>query len=556
MAARPQPDGSDMSNKPGRPPGNARNERGGTGLPPGRSQGGPTPSGGSERSERGGTGPQTWPQLLTEEAPDPGAVIPAPFTIEIEALDDDTARSSPAARPAANPNPIANPGPNPAGELTLDIEPYDERAPAPVPAPARPAPAVLELAPPVPHPPKRSAPASTPQARSTAPTWAFELEDGELRREMGAPPKDAAAPAREPAVYREGLQFHGQGSEYFRVWVVNLFLTLVTLGIYSAWAKVRKARWFAQHTSLAGDRFDYHGEPWRILLGRVLALVLLGVWTLAFDLSPVVGLLVLGLFCVVGPLLFASAQRFRLANTSWRGLRFGYDVPRADVYMVCVPLLLLWTAGSVLDKLGVKGAWYVFAGLATAVGLPWAHARLKQLQHHHANYGEQQFSFRPAGNEFYQLYLKAFFLMVVGSVVAAPLVAMLVQAAGDGPRAIYVMLATAVAGLLMWLTAWPYFAARMQQIVWSHTELGHGVRFAGHMRGSKLWALVAGQTLLTVLTLGLYWPFAAVAIARYRVESIAVESLDPIGEVAGTMNVERRAAGDAALDFFGLDLGW
>lgn len=530
-----------MSNEPGRPPGNAR-----TG--PGRAQGGPSPSGGN--STRGGAhSPQmTWPTLSTDEAPDVGgAAPPAPFTLEIEALDDAVPHSAPAARPGANP----------AAPMTLDIEPFDDRAPPP---PARPAPRALELAPPVPVPSRaaphaRSAPASTPQPHA-APAWALELEDGELRREMGAPPKEAPELPRAGAVYSESLRFHGKGSEYFRVWVVNLFLTLVTLGVYSAWAKVRKARWFAQHTSLAGDRFDYHGEPWRILLGRVLALVLLGVWTLAFELSAVVGLLVLALFCAVGPLLFASAQRFRLANTSWRGLRFGYDVPRAEVYMVCVPLLLLWTAGSVLDKLGVKGAWYLFAGLATAVGLPWAHARLKQLQHHHANYGEQQFSFRPAGNEFYQLYLKAFLLLVVGSVIAAPLVAMLVQAAGDGPRAVYVMLGTAVAGLLMWLTAWPYFAARMQQIVWSHTELGHGIRFAGHMRGSKLWGLVVGQTLLTVLTFGLYWPFAAVAIARYRVESIAIESLDPVGDVAGTMNVERRAAGDAALDFFGLDLGW
>ncbi len=464
--------------------------------------------------------PDAWPKLLLDEDAEPVKPVPAPFTLEIEPLNEPVRAPMPATAPAPVPVPVP--------------VPLSTRATAPVPTPSS---WVLELEP------------SAPSHRARAPA-------GELPRQPALAPKEQAAPARGPAVHRENLRFHGQGSEYFRIWVVNLFLTLITLGAYSAWAKVRKMRWFAQHTSLAGDRFDYHGEPWRILLGRVLALVLLGVWTLAFDLSAVVGLLVLALFCAVGPLLFASAQRFRLANTSWRGLRFGYDVPRRDVYIVCVPLLLLWTAGSVLEKLGIKGAWYLFAGLATAVGLPWAHARLKQLQHHHANYGEQQFSFRPAGNQFYQLYLEAFLLLAVGAVIAAPLASMLVQAAGDGPPAVYTMLASAVVALLVWLAAWPYFAARMQQIVWSHTELGHGICFAGHMRGSKLWVLVVGQTLLTVLTLGLYWPFAAVAIARYRVESIAIETIDPIGDVAGTMNVERRAAGDAALDFFGLDLGW
>ncbi len=380
-----------------------------------------------------------------------------------------------------------------------------------------------------------------------------------VEAQQQAPVKPTRAPRSADAVavpYRENLRFDGKGSEYFRVWVVNLFFTLITLGVYSAWAKVRKARWFAQHTSLAGDRFDYHGEPWRVLSGRLIAIVLLALWTFAFDLSAVAGLVVLAVFCGVGPMLFSSAQRFRMANTSWRGLRFGYDVPRSEVYIVCVPLLLLWAAGSVLDSLGVNWAWYVFAGLATAVGLPWAHARLKQLQHHHAHYGEQQFSFRPAGNEFYVLYLKALLLVAIGVVCAVPLMTVLSRHADDQPSAVYGMLAAAAVSLFMWLAAWPYFAARMQQIVWSHTELGHGVRFDGQMKGAKLWALVLGQTLLTLLTFGLYWPFAAVAIARYRVESIVIEADVPIGDVAGTMSVERRATGDAALDFFGLDLGW
>ena len=35
------------------------------------------------------------------------------------------------------------------------------------------------------------------------------------------------------------LEFRGNGYEYFRIWIVNILLTIMTLGIYSAWAKVR-----------------------------------------------------------------------------------------------------------------------------------------------------------------------------------------------------------------------------------------------------------------------------------------------------------------------------
>jgi uncharacterized membrane protein YjgN (DUF898 family) len=47
-----------------------------------------------------------------------------------------------------------------------------------------------------------------------------------------------------PGRAREGIpfEFRATGSEYFRIWIVNLLLTLVTLGVYSPWAKVRRLR--------------------------------------------------------------------------------------------------------------------------------------------------------------------------------------------------------------------------------------------------------------------------------------------------------------------------
>jgi hypothetical protein len=45
-------------------------------------------------------------------------------------------------------------------------------------------------------------------------------------------------------------QFTGSAREYFRIWIVNLFFTLVTLGVYSAWAKVRKKRYLYGNTRL------------------------------------------------------------------------------------------------------------------------------------------------------------------------------------------------------------------------------------------------------------------------------------------------------------------
>jgi uncharacterized membrane protein YjgN (DUF898 family) len=381
---------------------------------------------------------------------------------------------------------------------------------------------------------------------------------------------DTPPPAEQqalPAGFNEQLHFDGRASEYFRIWVVNLLFTLLTLGLYAPWAKVRKARWFAQHTVLAGDRFDFHGDPRRILMGRLVALALLLLWSYAFEFSLWLGLAVLALFCVAGPLLFASAQRFKLANTSWRGLRFGFDVPRAEVYRVCVPLLLLWTASSVVQaaEFASNTPLLVVAGL-TVLGLPWAHARLKLLQHNHARFGTQRFSFLPRTSGFYGLYAKAFGLLLLGGALAGGVGALLASVmhtwahkAGVKPELLNVALLTsAVAALCMWVMAWPYFAARSQQLVWGQTRFS-AVRFEGHMTGRRLWRLVLGNSALVLLTAGLYWPFAAVAVARYRVQAIQVLSDQPMPDVqapTAATAAETRATGDGAADFFGLDIGW
>ena len=57
-------------------------------------------------------------------------------------------------------------------------------------------------------------------------------------------------------VESQRLTFTGSGGEYFKIWIVNLLLTIVTLGIYSAWAKVRRNEYFYRHTRLAGAGFD------------------------------------------------------------------------------------------------------------------------------------------------------------------------------------------------------------------------------------------------------------------------------------------------------------
>ena len=77
---------------------------------------------------------------------------------------------------------------------------------------------------------------------------------------------------------RHPVEFTAHAGEYFRIWIVNLALTIVTLGIYSAWAKVRKRRYFYGHTRIDGEAFEYRANPLAILKGRLIAVAAIAVF--------------------------------------------------------------------------------------------------------------------------------------------------------------------------------------------------------------------------------------------------------------------------------------
>src|SRR5437867_1956442 len=133
---------------------------------------------------------------------------------------------------------------------------------------------------------------------------------------------------------KEQLHFTGSGAEYFGIWIVNLLLTIVTLGIYSAWAKVRRLQYFYRHTEMAGSSFDFHGSPGRILIGRVIALAMLIAYTYSVRLPSPLTFAVLAAMAIVMPWLLRNSFRFRLYNTSWRGTLFHFRGTVARAYRV------------------------------------------------------------------------------------------------------------------------------------------------------------------------------------------------------------------------------
>ena len=70
----------------------------------------------------------------------------------------------------------------------------------------------------------------------------------------------------------------------------------------------------------------------------VAVLVLFGAYSVSGHVSSWLSLAVFVVLMALWPALWRSSLRFRLGNTSWRGLRFGFVGTVGDAYRVLLPL--------------------------------------------------------------------------------------------------------------------------------------------------------------------------------------------------------------------------
>ena len=197
-------------------------------------------------------------------------------------------------------------------------------------------------------------------------------------------PAASSAPARE--IYRP--EFSGTGAEYFRVWVVNVALTVVTLGVYSAWAKVRNRQYFYGNTRLAGGSFEYTANPVNILKGRLLVLFSIAAYQLALSFQPTLAFALAIAFIPLFPWVVITAVSFNLRYSAYRGLRFHFDGSYGEAFRV----YMLWTGAAIASF-----------GLA----YPYVAWRRKKFLVERARYGSSAFSFDGKPGWFYVVYIIA-----------------------------------------------------------------------------------------------------------------------------------------------------
>ncbi|WP_413999672.1 YjgN family protein [Flavobacterium sp. W1B] len=204
-------------------------------------------------------------------------------------------------------------------------------------------------------------------------------------------------PLSSPKNYK--IDFHGNGSDFFGVIIVNWLLTIVTLGFYYPWAKAKRLQFLYGGTSLNGDSFSFHGTGKEMFKGFLKAILifitLYGMLLLFIYLKiPFVGLLLFYLgFIAILPLAIHGSYRYRMSRTSWRGIRFGYRGDRNE-----------------LTKNFFK--WIFFTIISIGLYGSWMSINLRKYLLNNVRFGEIELNYEGDGGDYFMLNLKGYFLTV------------------------------------------------------------------------------------------------------------------------------------------------
>ena len=332
------------------------------------------------------------------------------------------------------------------------------------------------------------------------------------------------------------LEFFGKASEYFRIWIVNVLLSVLTLGIYSAWAKVRNKRYFYGNTVLDGANFEYHAKPMQILKGRMIVFAFFVIYSAVGNFFPVVGSILGLLILLLMPWVINLSLRFNARMSSYRNIHFDFEGSYGKAFMtfLVLPVVCILPFGLLL---------------------PYAHRAIAHYISRGMRFGGQKFHSDLKIGPFYSFFMELVMLGVL-ILVATTVGSLILQAAGiitDGSSLYYLLLPVLLWGFLLFFV--PVYRAKVRNLTYNNLHLEGGHRFASTLYPWRMAWITLSNLLCIVATLGLMVPWARVRMTRYVAENTAVIPAGDLSDFVSTLEVKQQAFGSEMADVMGWDIG-
>jgi uncharacterized membrane protein YjgN (DUF898 family) len=315
-------------------------------------------------------------------------------------------------------------------------------------------------------------------------------------------------------------------------------LTIVTFGIYSAWAKVRTNRYLYANTYLNHSSFEYHAEPIKILIGRLIVVALYGLFLISSQFSGnfYIATPIFIIFILAIPLLFRQAIAFRLKNTSYRNIPFRYHASIFSFYKFFII--------------------HFFLNMLTfGFAFPYTYARYKALIIDNASYGNGNFSFSGKASYLYSMFLKFFAVMMILGMASSVIFGTMSEHEDQAINTILMIFIVVgyIAFIIVMVLMQGIVDAIISNWIRNHTML-KSANLKGEMSPIRLGVIVFTNMLLVVLTLGIYYPWAKVRYLKYVMEHTAINCQD-YDQFISTGYEKSSAFAEETVDFLDIDLG-
>lgn len=343
---------------------------------------------------------------------------------------------------------------------------------------------------------------------------------------------------------RPVIEWHGNGGELFKIFLVNLILTLLTLGIYRFWGKTQIRRYLWSHTSFEGERLEYTGTGKELFLGFLIVVFVIlvplfgGMAWLQFYLEandpallPQLGFLQSMIIFYLIPVAIYRARRYRLSRTRWRGIRGAQT-------------------GSALAYGGMTLSCYFLAALTLGLTLPLVRTLLLRYKLNNTLFGDRRLRFGARPGPLYKPFLWVFgsclgiFILIVALMgfLAGFRAALFLSA----PEAAGVFLAMAFIPLI--ILPWYFYKAAEYRYFAGQTRY-EGLVFSSDVTGWQLIRLYVGNLFILVFTLGLGRPVVYIRMIRFLSRHLTMSGAEDYSAIIQSA-LEMPATGEGLADAF------
>lgn len=344
------------------------------------------------------------------------------------------------------------------------------------------------------------------------------------------------------------ITFTGNAREYFGIWIVNVLLSIITLGIYSAWAKVRRKRYFYGNTWLDGHNFEYHADPKSILKGRIIVFAIFVIYQVLASINPIFAAASLPLLFLV-PWLVNKGLTFNARMTSYRNVRFNFTGKYWDAFisLILLPFVAIIPLGLLIPVATRKRLEYYYNGHSLGNAKFNADVPLKPI---------------------YKAFLLAILLAIVSLLITAALIygitwltgiitaiedAMLNEQSNSTLVLFLPILYLSI--FLVFIPAYIHYSVKSFNIGINNLNLDDEYRFSATMKTLPYTWIILSNFAVTVLTIGLMAPWAHVRKAKYLAANFTVHAAGSLSTLIDTVAQDGSVTSSEYMDMDGIDFG-